>query len=370
MSNIHRTLVLNPVEPAPVSMKFRSNLDTIIDVEYLRQNGAPYNTDFGAQLYLISRSTGQVQQYLLPATDVVNGKARAYVPAGDVGDANGYNVQIIGTVEGDPRLIARGSASVIETEALGIIPTDLIDSIDITLAYGDDASIDVTLWQDVGKTTPYNVMPPPVSANVWTRMGGTVLTPFTVTQIAPNVVRLSLSEGQIDGLPGSCWWSLSVSGAGGLTTLAQGNVLVTGTPLPSFTSVDINYTYVKQATLVAPNSGQAIHCNNALDVLRFSMYDNVGADQSQYLSRMSLSGTITLLTPPASDPDKPPDPLPTLVLPRDAPRATPPDVTPIGTTWNIVSVDDVSSAGYWQFVVTPNTQAPETGLQKFTFIRG
>ena len=158
MSNIHRTLVLNPVEPAPVSMKFRSNLDTIIDVEYLRQNGAPYNTDFGAQLYLISRSTGQVQQYLLPATDVVNGKARAYVPAGDVGDANGYNVQIIGTVEGDPRLIARGSASVIETEALGIIPTDLIDSIDITLAYGDDASIDVTLWQDVGKTTPYNVM--------------------------------------------------------------------------------------------------------------------------------------------------------------------------------------------------------------------
>ena len=110
MSTIHRTLVLNPVEPAPISMKLRTGLENTVEVEYLRQNGAPYNTDFGAQMYLIERTTGSVKAYILPAIDVINGRAQAYIPAGDISDRNGYNVQIIGTVEGEPRLIARGSA--------------------------------------------------------------------------------------------------------------------------------------------------------------------------------------------------------------------------------------------------------------------
>ena len=106
MSIISRTLVLNPVEPAAFSMKLISGIDNKVDVTYLRQTGAPYNVDFAAQLYLISRTTGKVQNYLLPSTDMVNGKARAFIPAGDVADRNGYNVQIIGTVDGEPRLVA------------------------------------------------------------------------------------------------------------------------------------------------------------------------------------------------------------------------------------------------------------------------
>jgi len=36
MSTIHRTLVLNPVEPAPISMKLRTGIENVVEVEYLR----------------------------------------------------------------------------------------------------------------------------------------------------------------------------------------------------------------------------------------------------------------------------------------------------------------------------------------------
>jgi len=368
MSSIHRTLVLNPVEPAPISMKFRSGLENIVEVEYLRQNGAPYNTDFGAQLYLIERTTGSVKAYILPAIDVINGRAQAYIPAGDIRDPNGYNVQIIGTVEGEPRLIARGSASVYETEALGVIPMDLIDVVDITIAYGLGASVDVALWHDVNKATPYDVLPPPVTAYVWTQMGGTVLAAFAAEKIDRNVVRLTLTEGQVASLPAKAWWSLSVTESGGLTTLVQGEGLVTGTPLPVFTTITEPYLYVKQATLVAPASGEVIHCDNAPDLLRVSMFDNDGVDQSIYLSRLAAGSTITLLTPIPPPPEPgPPDPLPeTLRLPRD----DPPTPAPAGTTWTVVAASPSEGLTYFQYVVDPATQSPETGVQSFVFTRG
>jgi hypothetical protein len=373
MSSIHRTLVVNPVEPAPISMKLRSGLENTVEIEYLRQNGAPYNTDFGAQMYLIERTTGSVRAYILPSIDVINGRAQAYIPAGDIKDRNGYNVQIIGTVEGEPRLIARGSASVYETEALGVIPVDLIDMVDITIAYGLGASIDVALWRDVNKATPYAVMPPPVTAYVWTAMAGTVLAAFAAEKIDTNVVRLTLTEGQVASLPAKCWWSLSVTESGGLTTLVQGDVLVTGTPLPVFTTITAPYNYLKQATLGTPASGEALHCTNAPDLLRVSMFDNDGVDQSVYLSRVEAGSTITLLTPPPPPPTPgPPDPLPealphTMVLPRDTPPPTP---GPPGTTWTVVSVDRSDTLNYFGYVITPATQSPETGIQSFVFSRG
>jgi hypothetical protein len=371
MSNIHRTLVLNPVEPSPFSMKLRTGLEHQVEVEYLRQNGAPYNTDFAAQLYLIERTTGQVRNYFLPATDVINGKARAFIPAGDIVDRNGYNLQIIGTVEGESRLIARGSASVYETEALGVIPADMIDSIDIILTYNEDASLDVVMWKDPTKTAPYDISLTNVTSNIWTKMGGSILAPFTVTKIDDaydNKARLTMSATLVNSLPPACWWSMSVSTGVGFTTLAQGNVSVAGTPSMVFTSINLPYTYVKQATLTTPASGQCIHCNNALDILRFSMYDNTGIDQTPYLSQMKPGHTITLLTPPPPPPTPgPPDPLPgTLKLPRDTPPPTP---GPAGTLWTIVSTDMVEGVNYYQFVVTPATQSPETGSQMFFFAK-
>lgn len=370
MSDIRRTLVLNPVEPAPLSMKLRSGLQHTIDIEYLRQNGAPYSTDFGAQMYLISRTHGTVSNYLLPSIDVVNGRARAFIPAGHIKDRNGYNVQIIGNVEGEHRLIARGAASVYETEALGIIPADMIDEIDITLAYNQDVSIDVALWKDTQKTTPYDLTGITVTANVWDRQGGSVVAPFTVTQIDANIVRLTMTAGQVNGIPDHAWWSLSVTAGAGLTTLVQGNVTVTGIPSIVFTDVDMAYTYIKDATLAVPASGECLHCTNALDLLRVSMYDDDGIDRTDWLKQMVPGGRITLRTPVA-EPEEPgpPDPLPeTLHLPRDDPEP-PPTPGPEGTTWTIVSTDMVDGMNYYQFVITPSVQAPEAGDQIFNFAK-
>lgn len=368
MSNIRRTLVLNPVEPAPISMKLRSGLENDIEIEYLRQNGAPYNTDFGAQMYLISRTSGTVMNYLLPSIDVINGRAKAYIPAGHIKDANGYNVQIIGTVEGETRLIARGAASVYETEALGIIPADMIDEIDITIAYNQDVSIDVALWKDTEKTTPYDLTGVTVTANVYNRQGGSVIAPFSVEKIDANVVRLTLTAGQVNGIPEHAWWSLSVTAGAGLTTLVQGDVLVTGTPSIVFTDVDMTYTYIKAATLAVPASGECLHCTNALDILRFSMYDDDSIDRTEWLKQMAAGGRITLRTP-VEEPEEPgpPDPIPeTVRLPRDDPEPIP---GPEGTLWTIISTDHVESQNYYQFVVGPAAQAPESGDQIFNFAK-
>lgn len=335
MSIINRTLVLNPVEPAPVSMKLRSGLDQKIDFEYLRQNGQPYNTDLGGQLYLVERTTARVLRYPMPATDPVNGRARAFIPAGDIRDRNGYNVQIIGTVDGEPRLIARGSASVFETEALGIVPADIIDTLDLTLGYNQPASFDVNLWQDAGKTTEYSLGTTTLSAFIYDKQGGIVLAPFAVEVLDNNTARLTLTVDQVNNLPPEAWWALLASSASGTTMLAQGPVMVTGTPLPAFTSAVITFDYLLQDALEGPGSGECIHANYALDTLRFSLYDTSSADTLYALSRIDTGDTIAVGT----------------------------------TVWTVVSRDIQVPAGYVQYTVTPATQDALTGPQSFTFTK-
>ena len=246
----------------------------------------------------------------------------------------------------------------------------MIDEIDLNLAYNQDVSLDVALWKDAQKTTPYDLTGVSVTANVWNRQGGSVIAPFTVTQIADNIVRLTMTAGTVNGIPEHAWWSLSVTAGAGLTTLVQGNVTVTGVPSIVFTDVDMPYTYIKDATLAVPASGECLHCTNALDLLRFSMYDDDGTDRTEWLKQMVPGGKITLRTP-VEEPEEPgpPEPLPdTLRLPRDDPTP-PPTPGPEGTTWTIVSTDMVDGMNYYQFVITPSTQAPEAGDQLFNFAK-
>lgn len=335
MSVINRTLVLNPVEPAPVSMKLRTGLDQKIEFEYLRQNGAPYSTDFAAQLYLIERSTKKVLRYALPSTDPINGKARAFIPAGDLKDPNGYNVQVIGTVEGEPRLIARGSASVYETEALGIIPADIVDMLDLTFAYNQPASFDVNMWQDTAKTSEYSIASTVITAYIYSQMGGPVLVPFTTEVLDNNTARLSLTVEQVNNLPPDCWWGLLASTGTGTTMLAQGDVLITGTPLPPFSSATIEFNYVKQDSLAWPGTGDCIQSNFAMDILRFSIYDTSNAETLTSLNRIVPGDTITVGT----------------------------------TVWEVVSRDAQVPAGFTQFLVTPAVQEPLDGPLQFTFTK-
>lgn len=231
MSTINRALYVNPIEPARMSLRLPTGLDTRIDIQYLRQDGSTWPIDVGGQLYLVSRTCGTVMQYLMPATDIVNGKARAFIPGGDISDLNGYNVQLIGTVDGAPQLIARGSASVVESEMLGAIPVDLIDQIPITFSYGYGASIDIHLWADAGKSTPFDLTTAVISAAIYTdQTNATKLTDFTIVPVGPGEVLLQLTDVQVNALPVSCWWSLRASNTSGVTSLCQGTVTVTGAP--------------------------------------------------------------------------------------------------------------------------------------------
>ena len=336
MSTVNRTLVLNPVEPAPISMKLTTGLDTKIDIEYLRQNGAPYTSDLAGQLYLISRTSGSVASYVLPAIDMINGRARAFVPAGDITDENGYNVQIIGTVDGEPRLIAKGSASVFVTEALGLIPTDIIDTIDLSFDRDEEVNLNVTVWADTAKGAPYDLTAKgtTISAAVYTMQGGSALVPFTATVVAANVVNLYLTPEQVNLLPNVCWWSMIASTGAGSTTLCAGEVLVQGAVTPPFEDVTADWDYIKQDDLVPPAAGQVIHANYALDILRIHQFDFDSTDRAPTLDRLVVGDNIILGV----------------------------------TTWSIGSITK-QGADWYAVLVAPAVQAGVTGEQPFTFHR-
>jgi hypothetical protein len=233
MSTINRACYINPIEPSQMSMRLATGLDTSIDVQYFHQDGSSWSIDVGGQLYLIARTDGTVQQYLLPATDIVNGKARAFIPAGDITDLNGYTIQLIGTIDGGAQLIARGSAFVVATQALGAIPADLIDQIPLTLSYGYGASIDIHLWADAGKVTPFDLTTATITAAIYTdQTNATKLTDFTIVPVGAGEVLLQLTDVQVNALPLTSWWSLRASNASGVTSLCQGTCTVTGAPGP------------------------------------------------------------------------------------------------------------------------------------------
>jgi hypothetical protein len=335
MSVINRTLVVNPVEPVAFSMKLPTGLDTKIVIEYLRQNGAAYTTDLGGQLYLTSRSSGRVAQYFLPSIDVINGKARAYIPAGDIVDLNGYNVQIIGTIDGEPRLIAKGSASVVQTEALGLIPADYIDTVDLSFEYDEDVDLDVTVWKDATKDAPYDLSDEAttLSAYILDNKGGSVISVFTVTVLDEHKVRISLTKEQVNNLPATCWWTLNASTAAGLITLCEGDVTVTGVKVPDLVTTVLNYDYLKPDD-ADPNPGEIVHGNFTRNILKVAKLDADTDDQTDLLKLVRTGDTISVGV----------------------------------TTWTVTDYF-VESSSFFTFGVAPVQQAGVTGVNPVTFAR-
>jgi len=222
---VQRSVQLNPVEPAPLSLRVPNGIETRLVINFTSAAGK-VTTDLLAQLELTGRSGGRKMYYSMPATDVVNGQATAFIPAGDLSDMNGYRLNLYGTVAGQPQLLAIGAIAMVAAAGPKAVPSDVIDQIDLTLTYGQPAQIDVTVWQDSGKGTAFDLTTVNVNANVLAARGGVVLLPFTVVAVSDNVVRLTLTSAQVDTLPASCWWSLTVSTTSGLTTLAEGAVYV------------------------------------------------------------------------------------------------------------------------------------------------
>lgn len=221
---------MNPVEPQPLSVRAPSDMQLTIDFQYLDLLGKPLTDDVAAQLQLTSRSEGRTMTYAAPATDIVNGKASAYIPQGDLDDMNGYRMRLMGTYRREPMLFAMGLLSIVQGAGFSAYPEDIIDNVPITMTYNFDASITVRLWKDAGKGAPYDLTNTLISASVYSDQTASLgLAAFTVTPtVIPGEVILSLPFATVNTLPSGCWWNLKASSGGGLTTLCQGSVSITG----------------------------------------------------------------------------------------------------------------------------------------------
>lgn len=298
--NIDRICFLSPVEPHPLSFRAPSGLETQVTVSFRLRNQdsvAYYDSDLGAQMQLTARSTDRTITYPMPATDVANGKARAIIPAGDLVDPYGYRLRMVGTLNGAPTLLAVGSVMPVATAGLDIPPPDVIDTIPLTFVYNEEVELDVALWQDAGKGTPFDLTSgaTTVSATIYATKGGLLLMPFTVTVVNSNTVRLTLTADQVNLLPASCWWTLVASSAAGSTTLAEGTVTVSGTVIPPLADITVDYDYQKPAAGdVNPVSGQIIHSNITQNLLKVSIYSSLAIDMTPTLSLLEPGDEITI----------------------------------------------------------------------------
>lgn len=230
---IQRTIAINPVEAEQMSMRVPSGMPLTLDLQYLDMNGRPLTNDVGAQLQLSARTTSAMNVYPAPATDIVNGKARVVIGGDVLNDINGYRIRLAGTYKGEPMLLALGTLRIVEAAGIEAIPSDVIDTIPLTLAYNFDCGVDIHLWQDAGKGTPFDLSTATISAAIYPAQANpTILVPFTVSTVGPGHVLLQLTQAQVNLLPNPCWWSLRASSAAGVTTLCEGEVTMTGTVGP------------------------------------------------------------------------------------------------------------------------------------------
>lgn len=225
MSTVQRTVYLNQIEPAMLSVRAPAQMETWLDVTFRDQRGQPTTTDLAAQLHLTGRGSDRTTSYAMPAIDMVNGKARAVIPAGDLTDMNGYRLRVLGTWRQQPALLAAGTWQLIGSAGVDAQPDDVIDQIALSFARGIDDYVDVKLWHDAAQSNPYDIRTLTVTAPI---TSDTVSDAFTVTVISYNEVRLSLTAAQTTALPANCEWSLIVSSGGGQQMLAQGPLTITG----------------------------------------------------------------------------------------------------------------------------------------------
>lgn len=328
---IERTVPLNPVEPAPLSFRAPMGMECKLDIGFLTSDGQhPIGVDLAAQLQLTSRSGNRTSFFSLAATDIVNGKTRAIIPADYLVDVHGYRLLVTGTVKGEPQLLAQGTVMPIAGAGPEAVPPDIIDGVDLNLNRDAEALVGIKVWSDDAGDMPYDLTAEGaiVSASIYDSQGGNVLVPFSVTVQAANQVLLSLTVNQVNALPDECWWSLVASTVAGVTTLAQGKVTVSGVVKPPFDPVVLVYDYEKPDALTPPTGGQIIHANYALDVLRIDDNGNAAT-----LDQLIIGDTIQINV----------------------------------TTWTILAISKPGT--YYQVTVSPTTQAGVSGTQNVTFAR-
>jgi hypothetical protein len=90
-----RTIHLNPVEPALLSIRSALGVDLDLDITFLHQNQSPADpTPLMPQLAFMPRSSRQVFAYDVTVTGPANGLGNVKVPGTALTDRNGYNLEL------------------------------------------------------------------------------------------------------------------------------------------------------------------------------------------------------------------------------------------------------------------------------------
>jgi hypothetical protein len=295
MSTVTGIVYVNPIEPGPLSLRVPSGMETRLELTYYDQLGATIDVDVLGQLELMSRSIGGAPVWCaVPAIDVVNGKARAILPANTLADPNGYRLRLYGTVQGQGMLLATGVVDVVDAIGTTSVPLDVIDNVALTFTRDEDVLLNIAVFIDAAGNADFNLGSTTISATVFTAKGGDAIVAFTVTPIDANEVQLTLPASIVNQLPQHCWWTMVASNAAGMMTLAEGEVTVTGTialPLPVTTD---SWDYVKPVTADNPLSGQIVHSNVTQNILKISALSQPGTDQITLLADLEEGDRITI----------------------------------------------------------------------------
>ena len=97
---LNRYIVLNPVEPSPLSMRVSHELPVTLRLQFTTViTNAPINYDLKARMVLTGKTDGVMTPYDAISTDISNGKAQVDIPANTMKDRNGYRVRLFGDVK-------------------------------------------------------------------------------------------------------------------------------------------------------------------------------------------------------------------------------------------------------------------------------
>lgn len=110
---MNRTIVIDPLEPAPVSFRQPVGVGLDLRLSFLSQSGVPVDpTAFNPQLVLTSRSAAVVAPYDLITLDPTGGVAQASVPGNLFTDRSGYRLEVYQRDTNDQPLALMASGEV------------------------------------------------------------------------------------------------------------------------------------------------------------------------------------------------------------------------------------------------------------------
>jgi hypothetical protein len=137
-----RTIVLNPIEPALLSLRSALGVDLDLSISFKKQDQTPVDpTPLQPQLALLPRSRLGVYPYDITASDPANGVGTVSVPGTVLIDPNGYNIELYqrrtATNPSDPPvavgLLAKG---VLRLEGSAYMQTGPLSMINIPVVVG------------------------------------------------------------------------------------------------------------------------------------------------------------------------------------------------------------------------------------------